>query len=372
MMLTACRPERRDGPPLGRAKSRSCAALTAILCACLAIAAPLSAQQGPTGSTYSFVVLGHLRGGKDGPNPKLPEVLDKVRGLKPSFVVLTGDAINGDAEHNPAVAATVLKEWTYLDSALATLGVPIYRVPGNHEIQDIPTRDIYWQRYGKLPQVKVIGKTRLLLLSAVYTPADGDTSKMRDLRGVELDSAQVQFVRTELATPGYEHTFAFMHHLLWWEPDTSAFWRVVHPLLAQGKVDALFSGDYGPLKFSTMTRDSVRYFQTSIEGSPSVSMLQKRLKSRLLSSQFDNFLEVKVAGPKVDVAVHTVAEVSSGFFTPEHYNAVDVAVQPREPTQREKIWAVIGSPKRLVGLVLVVLLLMGTGWVARGMTQRKA
>ncbi|MEP6999701.1 MAG: metallophosphoesterase [bacterium] len=342
---------------------------TAAFCAAVAFGAPLAAQQGPTGSTYSFVVLGHLRGGKDGPNPKLPEVLDKVRGLKPAFVVLTGDAINGDAEHNPAVAATVLKEWSYLDSALATLGVPVYRVPGNHEIQDLTTRDIYWQRYGKLPQVKTFGKTRLLLLSAVYTPADGDTSKMRDLRGVDLDSTQVKWLKTELGKPGFEHTFAFMHHLLWWEADTSAFWREVHPLFVKGKVDALFSGDYGPLKFSTMTKDSVRYFQTSIEGSPSLSMLQKRLKSRLLSSQFDNFLEVKVNGPKVDVAVHTVAEVSSGFFTPEHYNAVDVAVQPKELTQREKIWAVFGSTKRLIGLALVILLLIGTGWVARGMKR---
>ena len=337
-----------------------------LCCTCLLVSTPLAAQQGSAGSTYSFVVLGHLRGGKDGPNPKLPEVLDKVRALKPSFVVLTGDAINGDAEHNPSVPATVVREWTHLDSALATLGVPVHRVPGNHEIQDIPTRDIYWQRYGKLPQAKTFGTTRLLLLSAVYTPADGDTSKMRELRGVDFDSTQVQWLRAELAKPGYEHTFAFMHHLLWWEPDTGAFWRDVHPLLAKAKVQALFSGDYGPMKFSTMTKDSVRYFQTSIEGSPSLSMLQHRLKSRLLSSQFDNFLEVKVAGPSVDVLVHTVAEVSSGFFTPQHYTAVDVAVQPKEPTQREKIWAVIGSPKRLVALAAALLLLLGAGWWARG------
>ena len=327
---------------------------------------PAAAQQGPAGSTYSFIVLGHLRGDKTGPNPKLPEVLAKVRRLKPAFVVLTGDAINGDAEHNPSVAATVLAEWTHLDSAIATLGVPVYRVPGNHEIQDLVTRDIYWKRYGKLPQAVTFGTTRLLLLSAVFTPADGDTSKMKDLRGVDLDTAQVRWLAAELAKPGYTHTFAFLHHLLWWEPDSGAFWRDVHPLLAKAKVHALFSGDYGPLKFSTMTKDSVRYFQTSIEGSPSLTMLQRRLKSRLLSSQFDNFLEVTVTGPAVDVAVHTVAEVSSGFFTPQHYRAVDVAVQPKEPTQREKIWVVIGSPKRLVALFLGVLLLVGSGWWARG------
>ena len=326
----------------------------------------LGAQQGPSGSTYSFVVLGHLRGDKHGPNPKLAELFDKVRSLKPAFAVLTGDMITGDVEHNPAVEATVLKEWTILDSSLATLGVPVYRVPGNHDIQDLSTRDIYWKRYGKLPQVATVGKTRLLLLSAVWTPKDGDTLKMQELRGVDLDTAQVHWLKAELAKPGYEHSFAFMHHLMWWEPDSGKFWRDVHPLLVRGKVDALFSGDYGPMKFSTMTRDSVRYFQTSIEGSPSIGMLQHRLKSRLLSSQFDNFLEVKVAGPKVDVVVHTIAEVSSGFFTPQHYNAVEVPLQPEVESKTQKLWDVIGSPKRLVGLAVLVFLLIGVGWVARG------
>lgn len=98
------------------------------------------------GSTNSFVALGHHRGDKDGPNPKLPEVLDKVRALKPAFLVLTGDIIIGGVEHNPAVPATVNKEWAYIDSATTTVGVPVYRVPGNHDIQDLTTRHIYWQR----------------------------------------------------------------------------------------------------------------------------------------------------------------------------------------------------------------------------------
>jgi hypothetical protein len=345
----------------------------ALACVAASLLLPLHtirAQQQSLGSTYSFIVLGHLRGDKDGPNPKLPEVLDKVRALKPAFLVLTGDIITGDVEHNPAVPATVNKEWAYIDSATATVGVPVYRVPGNHDIQDLTTRDIYWQRYGKLPQVKTLGTTRLVLLSAVWTPKDDDHRKMEELRGVDLDSAQVGWLKAELEKPGFAHTFAFMHHLLWWEPDSGAFWRDVHPLLAKAKVNALFSGDLGPMKFSTLTKDSVRYFQTSIEGFPSLRMLQHRLKSRVLSSQFDNFLEVKVDGPKVDVLVHTVAEVSSGFFTPQHYNAVDIAVNPPEPTNREKLWAVIGSPKRIVGLIVLVLLLIAAGWWARGLSSR--
>ena len=109
----------------------------------------------------------------------------------------------------------------------------------------------------------------------------------------ELDTEHLQFLKTELAKPGFAHTFVFMHDIIWWEPDSTQWWREVHPLLKNAKVDAVFTGDLGPLKFSTTTRDSVRYFQSSFETKPSVEMLRGLASSRLLSSQFDNFLEVR-------------------------------------------------------------------------------
>ena len=103
--------------------------LTGFALATLAAPAAAQAPAAAPASAFSFAVLGHVRGGRDGPNPKLAELLDNVRRLKPAFVVLTGDMIWGDIEHNPADTAWLVREWTYLDSALATLGVPAYRVP---------------------------------------------------------------------------------------------------------------------------------------------------------------------------------------------------------------------------------------------------
>ena len=334
------------------------------------LASPVLAQQPATDKPYSFVVLGHVRGGKDGPNPKLPELFDKVRALKPAFVVLTGDMIWGDLNHKPSIRDTVLREWTHLDSALATLGVPAYRVSGNHDVQDVVTRDIYWQRYGKLPQVVALGKTRLILLASNWIPQDGDTAKMRFIRGTDLDTAQVTWLRTELAKPGFEHTFVFLHHLLWWEPDEGRWFTEVHPLLVAAKVDNVFSGDYGPLKFSTMLRDSIRYYQASMEGQPSLAILRGSPSSRLLSNQFDNFLEVRVNGPKPDVRVHTLAEVSSGMFTPYHYKKVNEPVVAPPAPLHQRLWAVINSPKRLIALALGLLIVFGFGWFARGLARR--
>ena len=314
----------------------------------------------PPGSRYSFVVLGHLRGGPDGPNPKLPEVLAKVRALRPAFVVMTGDLIWGDVERNPADRASLEREWNHLDSAVATLGVPVFRVPGNHDISDVVSRDVFTARYGRLPQAVTLGRTRLLLLSSTWTPADGDTGKMLHLRGVDLDSTAVSWLRRELAKPGFDHTFTFVHHLLWWEPDSGRWWREVHPLLAAAKVGAVFSGDLGPLKFSTRRRDGVGYFQGAIETEPSLTMLRNRMGSRLLSSQFDNFLEGVVDGDSVEVRVHTVAEISSGAFTPEHYDHVNAPPAP------VPVWArvrqSIDSPIRIAALGLLVVGFAAAFW----------
>ncbi|HEX4935130.1 MAG TPA: hypothetical protein VFV33_18225, partial [Gemmatimonadaceae bacterium] len=179
-----------------------------------------------------------------------------------------------------------------------------------------------------LPQAVTFGDTRLLLLSSAWVPPDGDTRKNPFVRPPDLDSAQKAWLATELARPGYAHTFIGMHHLFWWQDDDGAWWRDVHPLLAKARVDALFSGDYGPMKFSHLTRDGVRYFQTSLEDSVTKEIQRGMLSSRLLSAQFDNFLLVRVDGPDVQVKVHTVAETSTPQFTPPTWKFINAPPAP--------------------------------------------
>ncbi len=342
------------------------AALSALALAPHAAPAQRAREPGP----YRFVVLGHIRGGADGAlNPRLGELLGEVRGLRPDFVVLTGDIIWGDVDHNPTRPAELEREWTVVDSALATLGVPVHRVPGNHDLLDVTSRDIWRRRYGALPAAFSFRGSRFLLLSSTFIPPDGDTTHHRYVNGVDLDSAQAAFLARELTDSARVHTFAFLHHKLWWQPDSGRWWRDVHPMLRAGRVDAVFSGDYGPLKFSTLERDGVRYYQTSIELPVALPLLQNRISSRVLSSQFDNFLEVRVDGPRVDVVVHTIGEVSSGEFTPGRYR--DITTGGRQPTASERFRSWIGSPKRIAAMVLGLLGVFVAGW-GLGRRQRRA
>ncbi len=343
-----------------------------LLLALAALPGSAPAQEPPP--LQRFVVLGHIRGDAGrGLSPRLPELLDRVRRIRPEFVLLTGDIIWGDVQDEVTDPASLERQWNEVDSALATLGVPVLRVPGNHDISDGVSRDLYARRYGLPPQAVQVGPSRILLLSSAWIPAPGDTGKRRYVRGHPLDAGQIEFLRRELASaPGTaRQTFVAMHHLLWWDPDDGPWWREVHPLLAQAGVTAVFTGDYGPLKFSTLERDGVRYYQTSIETPVSLQMLRNRLSSRLLSAQFDNFLEVRVERSGAEVIVHPVAEVSSGEFTPARYRAINEVPEPAEPLHR-RIWQRIGTPRRLGALLGGLVIVFLAGWVVGRAAGRSA
>jgi 3',5'-cyclic AMP phosphodiesterase CpdA len=334
-------------------------------------AQPADAQPADSGSTRRFVVLGHVRG--DRPprtlNPKIDELVAEVRSLAPQFVVLTGDIIWGDIRDEPDERPRpdeVEREWNEIDAALAPLNVPIYRIPGNHDISDLGTRDIWRRRYGTLPHVVVTDEVRLLLLTSVWIPPDGDTSNGPGT-GVDLDATQLAWLDQELARPFDGVTFAFVHHLLWWQPDSGRWWTEVHPRLASARVAAVFTGDYGPLKFSHTTRDGVRYYQSSIEFPVSLQILRDRVTSRILSAQFDNFLEVVVSDGTVAIHPHTIAEVSSNEFTPERQRAIRAPA----PFDWRASLARLATPRRLALLVASFTVVFAAGlWVGRRTARR--
>lgn len=316
----------------------------------------------------TFVVLGHIRGDRDGGlHPRLAELLDEVRGVGPDFVVLTGDIIWGDPDagrDRPADRTAIEAQWTALDSALSTLGVPVYRVPGNHDIGDPVTYEIWRERYGPLPAVVDREGTRLILLSSAWEPGEPDRRAVRGF-GYQIDEAQLAFLREKLAEgESPERAFVFVHHVLWWEDDEAPWWTEVHPLLAGHGVRAVFTGDYGPVKFSHTVRDGVDYFQSVIAPDPSLGILRGHEWNRLLAGQFDNYLVVRTGRSGTDVEVATVGEVSSGHFTRERWREVHGRiVRPPTPGGREHLMSLWALPKGKLAILgaLGVALAAGLG-----------
>lgn len=310
-----------------------------------------------------FVVLGHLRGDANGSLlQNLDEVVEAVRREEPDVVFLCGDLIWGDVDRaQPADPAVIRADWERLDAALLGVGVPIYRVPGNHDVCDLVTRDAWVERYGTLPRQVDVGRTRFLLMNSGWWPEDGDTRKhpQEYIRGKGLDSAQLAFLEDALRTPEtFDHAFVFLHHLLWWEDD-AGWWRRAAPLFADRPVRAVFSGDYGPLKFAHMVRDGVHYLQTSIENKVSTQMLRGREASRLLSAQLDNYVVVDIDGMDVRYSVRAIGALSTGKFSPQRYREVVEYDQDSYGAKLMRRWS---TPDRLrTGVMQVSALFFAFG-----------
>lgn len=335
-----------------------------MLSAALTLASALAARSDDDGR-FSFVVLGHLRGDRNGELVQnLDEVLGEVERVKPDLVFLCGDLIWGDIDARTTDAAAIRADWDALDAKLARLSMPVHRVPGNHDVNDVVTRDVWRERYGELPSVIDHEGSRFLLLRSVWWPEDGDTRKHPNefIRGKNVDDAQIAFLERELSV-AHRHAFVLMHHLLWWDED-AGWWKKVHPQLAAAGVDAVFGGDYGPLKFSAEERDGVHYLQTSIENVISLEMLRTRELSRQLSAQFDNFLLVEVDGEHVRYDVRTVGALSTGKFAPQRYRAVN---EFDKDTFARKLFKRFSTPDRLVrNLAFAVAVSFVAGLVCAG------
>lgn len=325
-------------------------------------------------AAFDFLVLGHIRGGDDHRlHVRLGELMDRVREIDPDLIVLTGDIIWGDYHNFDRTPEVLHAEWDAVDSALALIGVPILRVPGNHDASDLVSRDVYRSRYGNPYQVYDTAGIRFVLLNSAWIPQDGDTAHNRFVRGQPITEAQLKWlgdVLDDQTAPS--RMFVFLHHLLWWDPEEGAWWQDVHPLLREHGVRAVVSGDYGPLKFSHLTRDGIDYFQTSLGGDPSVRLLKSAESNRILAAQFDNFLHVSVRDEETSFEVITLGEMSSGHFSPAKYTAVFRTPGERLPLGT-RVWLVIGSPARLVGLGTLLLLSFLAGvlasWLARGRSR---
>ena len=334
---------------------------------------------------FSFVVVGHLRGRNDEEvHPRLDEFLAKVRALRPDAIFLTGDLIWGSVARPMTDRKVIEAQWRRFDERLAVLGIPVYRVPGNHDIHDPVSRDVFFERYGQFPRTVVLKGVRFLLLNTTFTPIGSDSipAWMKPTKTRRLDTAQVRFLRDGLAASPSFPAFVMMHHVLWFGDD-DPWWSEVHPLLAKTGVRAVFSGDLGPSMYTHMTRDTVEYFRSILNAAVDNPLEDKGPSGLIRTVQFENFLFVQVDGSQVSYSLETVGGISSGAFAParwreafgpepdpgRYYDPLTYRPRPRPspspPSLMSRVRRLAGSPGRMAAVVglggLVFLAGVGVG-----------
>jgi hypothetical protein len=319
---------------------------------------------------FSFAVVGHVRGPANGelPRERLQRLIEDVRRAGPDLVVLTGDSIYGDIdrqwdeERTPLDREALVADWEALDALLATLEVPVHRAPGNHDLWERTTLEVWRERYGEPHRWFDFEGARFLILNSCWLPPEGSDERLpgRFIRGFQLPPEQVEWLAGALAAaPAPEHVFGFMGHTLWWEDD-AAWWREVHPLLARAPTRAVFAGDLGPNKWAHLERDGIHYVQSAVEFTdPALRMLQNREESRRINAELDNWVLVHVDGPEVRYEVRALGALSEPRHGPEHHRAVhehDAGSVPR------KLFDRFHTPQKLFdGLLMAGTLGLGGG-----------
>lgn len=137
--------------------------LPLVLCACLLA----GCRSLPTQEPLVFAVLGDNRGGPDGAQPAaFRDLVAEVEALRPVFVWNAGDMIYGRTTDLDAVR----KQWRTYRETIAPLSMPVFHLPGNHDLWDDASARIYRELWGASYFVHDHGLFRFIALDTETQP----------------------------------------------------------------------------------------------------------------------------------------------------------------------------------------------------------
>jgi hypothetical protein len=266
--------------------------------------------------SFSFIVWGHPRVGRGKPPLHFEEILDRISELDVDFVVVTGDVIAGTYKNVAIDKDSINSQWEMFDERLKSLGIPVYRVPGNHDVSNFITRDVYLERYTRPPFALTYKGSRLIFLDTIgIDQQTQDGSPNWKPQELPFDDAQLRFIRNEIKKQdSYNHIFFFMHHVQRWREPSGLWWRNVHPMLKGGKTRAVFSGTPGNpgYKYDHIEEDNIHYINSCTFQALSIRWYKlKKYRNQVIEPfhrQPDNLQLVRVDGDKYTIRTIVVGE----------------------------------------------------------------
>jgi len=287
--------------------------------------------------SFSFVVWGHPRGRTTGDPPlHFEEILGKIAELKVDLVVITGDAIHGmwGKDTDPVI---IRKDWDTFDAGLSKLKIPVYRLPGNHDVHNNITRDIYLERYPRVPFAFTFKRSRFILLDTAGINQQGknDQATWEGL-SQPFDEKQFTFIKGEISQQeNYNHIFIFMHNPQPWSEPSTFWWENIHPLLKGGKTRAVFAGSPWVFKYAHLEKDSIHYILSSCLSVPTKEFLRRIPipEEWSIHKQLDNIQYVRVEGNQYKTQTIAVGTLSSESLNWRFWDEI----QKRPPQWTQKV-----------------------------------
>ncbi|MCP5064916.1 MAG: hypothetical protein GY936_21050 [Ignavibacteriae bacterium] len=157
----------------------------------------------PNSQKFTFAILADKTNGGELNWPIFDRAVDEINLLQPDFVIMVGDMIQG-----VTTDTSLIKEmWKEFKSHADKLTVPLYLLPGNHDISNEVMYD-YWNKNIGLRYYSFKKNNSLFILL--------NTEEYRKTKDGELGKKQIDFVMNELEkNKEVDQTFIFFHRPLW-------------------------------------------------------------------------------------------------------------------------------------------------------------
>ena len=275
--------------------------LTALWTAEAAPRLPMISPESP----FSFVVLGDNRGDDSGQQPPaFREVLAAIEPEAPSLILDSGDMVYGHTRDLDELE----EQWRIYRQTVSTVRAPLFHVPGNHDLWNRASAELYQKLWGPTHYAFTYGNSRFIAL-------DTESASGR------LDEEQLSWLTEELKTCKLPNAFLFMHRPLF--PVDGGIGSSLdaypeqrnrlHQLFVQHRqiVRAVFSGHEHLYAFQE--RDGIRYYTSGGGGAPLYTAPER--------GGFHHFLKVNVAGTNVEVLLHKVCAPQTELLAPRKIGA---------------------------------------------------
>ena len=244
----------------------------------------ISAAPPASPESFDFVVIGDNQNYDPVGQPEVfKQMLAEFNILKPAFVIDDGDLILGGA------AEGLPPQWAYFESVIAKLQVPFFPVPGNHDISDAASEQLYMQHMGPTRYTFRYGNSLFIVL---------DSEEVGALD--RIPDAQIDWLKQQLASAGdVKNIFLHLHQPFFTDVDELGkpvdwheHWSNVADAIKGYPVCAVFAGHIHIYRYCGQ-RDGVHYLISGGAGVGSNNTPEEE-------GNFKHFLLVHVRGDKID------------------------------------------------------------------------
>ena len=221
---------------------------------------------------FTFAIIGDKTGGGEENWPIFDQAMNEINRLHPDFAIMVGDLIQGfdtwvryasgystDATQ-PKGYITDLKaideQWNQFYEHANRIQVPLFFLPGNHDISNQAMYDYWKANIGKTYYSFDYKGCHFILLNT-------EEGKWAD--EVQFGSEQMEWLCADIpAHRQKKHIFIFMHQPAWYySGEELAQWETVESWL-EGLPYTVFAGHFHNLTYET--RKGHRYFVLSTTG----------------------------------------------------------------------------------------------------------